>query len=125
VVAAQLQRCVPTFRVRDANAACAYFCDALGFTKDWEHRFEPGFPLFVSVSRDGVALHLSEHASDGPLAVKVYIYVHDAQALHDEARARGARIVAELCRQPYDVLEFSVEDPDGNVIRFGTPLAPA
>jgi hypothetical protein len=30
-----------------------------------EHRFEPGFPLDLQVSRDGLVLHLSEHHGDG------------------------------------------------------------
>ena len=115
----QLERCVPTLRVRDASAACQYFCDQLGFAKDWEHRFEPGLPLFVSVSRDGVSLHLSEHTGDGPLQVRVYVYVQDPEALFAQLESRGARIVAEPELQPYGVLEFIVEDLDGNQIRFG------
>src|SRR5262245_36342010 len=90
----QLRRCVPTLRVRDASAACQYFCDQLGFAKDWEHRFGPGLPLFVSVSRDGVSLHLSEHTGDGPLEVRIYVYVEDPRALFTELKSRGARIVA-------------------------------
>lgn len=35
------------------------------FRVDWEHRFEPGFPLYLQVSRDGLVLHLSEHHGDG------------------------------------------------------------
>jgi uncharacterized glyoxalase superfamily protein PhnB len=119
----QLEKCVPTLRVRDASAACGYFCDRLGFHKDWEHRFEPGLPLFVSVSRDGVSLHLSEHSGDGPVAVRVYVYVRDPQALFEELRSRGARIVAEPELQSYGTLEFSVEDLDGNRIRFGKVMA--
>lgn len=116
----QLEKCAPTLRVADASAACRYFCDRLGFTKDWEHRFEPGLPLFVSVSRDGVSLHLSEHTGDGPLGVRVYVYVRDATALFEEVAARGARIVAEPELQSYGVLEFIAEDLDGNRIRFGS-----
>lgn len=115
----QLEKCVPTLRVRDASAACRYFCDQLGFTKDWEHRFEPGLPLFVSVSRDGVALHLSEHTGDGPLNVRVYVYVQDPKALFEELTSRGARVIAEPELQSYGTLEFIVEDLDGNRLRFG------
>jgi len=89
-MASQLERCVPTLRVRDASAAARYFCEQLGFAKDWEHRFAPGLPLFVSVSRDRVALHLSEHTGDGPLEVRVYIYVQDPRALFNELKSRGA-----------------------------------
>jgi uncharacterized glyoxalase superfamily protein PhnB len=122
-MAARLERCVPTLRVRDAAAACRYFCERLGFEKDWEHRFEPGLPLFVSVSRDAVSLHLSEHLGDGPLHVRAYVYVSDPQALFEELEARGARIVAPPEHQSYGTLEFIVEDLDGNRIRFGKAVA--
>lgn len=115
----QLERCVPTLRVQNAEAACRYFCEQLGFQKDWEHRFEAGLPLYVSVSRDGVGLHLSEHSGDGPPRVRVYIYVRDPEALFEELKARGARVTREPERQPYGTLEFSVEDLDGNGIHFG------
>lgn len=122
-MASRLERCVPTLRVHDASAAARYFCEQLGFTKDWEHRFEPGLPLFVSVSRDGVALHLSEHVGDGPLEVRVYVYVQDPRALYEELVSRGARIVMEPALQSYGTLEFIVEDLDGNRIRFGKAVS--
>jgi uncharacterized glyoxalase superfamily protein PhnB len=122
-MASQLERCVPTLRVRDAAAAARYFCEQLGFAKDWEHRFEPGLPLFVSVSRDRVAVHLSEHTGDGPLEVRVYIYVQDPRALFNELKSRGACIVMEPELQSYGTLEFIVEDLDGNRIRFGKAVS--
>ncbi len=115
----QLERCVPTFRVKEAEAACAYFTEKLGFQKDWEHRFEPGLPLFISVSRDDIAIHLSEHTGDGPFAVRVYIYVRDPDALYDELKSRGARIRVEIQTTSHNTREFMVEDLDGNCVRFG------
>ena len=116
---ARLERCVPTLRVRDAAASARYLRDQLGFAIDWEHRFGPRLPLFVSVSRDGVALHLSEHTGDGPLAVQIYVYVSDPAALFEDLRGRGARIVRELEEESYGTVEFHVEDLDDNRIRFG------
>jgi catechol 2,3-dioxygenase-like lactoylglutathione lyase family enzyme len=116
---ARLELCVPTLRVTDADASARYFCEKLGFTRDWEHRFEPGLPLYVSVSRDAITLHLSEHTGDGPLEVRVYAYVSDATNLHAELVRRGARVVAAPEVTSYGVTEFHVEDLDGNRIRFG------
>jgi hypothetical protein len=42
----------------------AFYVDGLGFAVEWEHRFEPGFPVFTQVSRDGLALFLAEHEGD-------------------------------------------------------------
>jgi glyoxalase superfamily protein len=36
----------------------------LGFTKQWEHRFEPGMPTFMSIARGRERLFLSVHRGD-------------------------------------------------------------
>ena len=51
------------FYVEDAGRAVAWY-ERLAFRKEWEHQFEPGFPLFVSVARGNVRLYLSEHKGD-------------------------------------------------------------
>ena len=51
-----------------------------------------------------------------------YFWVDDAKAMFEEMKARGAKIDYELCTQPYDVLEFGIQDPDGHDIGFGQPL---
>jgi Glyoxalase superfamily protein len=54
---------VPVLRVEDAARAVAWY-ERLGFRKEWEHQFEPGFPWFVCVARGRVKLYLSEHKGD-------------------------------------------------------------
>jgi catechol 2,3-dioxygenase-like lactoylglutathione lyase family enzyme len=44
---------VPVLHVEDAARAVAWY-GRLGFVKEWEHQFEPGFPWFVSVARGPV-----------------------------------------------------------------------
>ena len=41
---------IPILRVSNAAAAAAWY-QRLGFAPEWEHRFEPGFPAFVSIAR--------------------------------------------------------------------------
>jgi catechol 2,3-dioxygenase-like lactoylglutathione lyase family enzyme len=41
---------VPVLRVQDASRALKWY-ERLGFRKEWEHQFEPGFLWFVSVAR--------------------------------------------------------------------------
>jgi catechol 2,3-dioxygenase-like lactoylglutathione lyase family enzyme len=57
-----MQQVVPTLRIANYARSKAFYVDALGFQIDWEHRFEPKFPVFMQVSRDGLALFLTEHA---------------------------------------------------------------
>ena len=37
---------IPILRVANAANAVGWY-ERLGFTKEWEHRFEPGMPAFV------------------------------------------------------------------------------
>ena len=50
---------VPILRVADAATAVAWY-QRLGFSKEWEHRFDPDCPAFVSIARGRVRLFLSE-----------------------------------------------------------------
>lgn len=57
-------RTLAVLRVEGASRAVAWY-EQLGFHKQWEHQFEPGFPLFVSIARGTVRICLSEHLGDG------------------------------------------------------------
>ncbi|MGD0192625.1 MAG: glyoxalase superfamily protein, partial [Rhizomicrobium sp.] len=56
---------VPVFRMFDIAKAREFYVDYLGFSWDWEHRFDADAPLYAQVSRAGLRLHLSEHHGDG------------------------------------------------------------
>lgn len=72
----------------------------------------------VSVSRDRKSIMLCE-GEQGQPGTWVWIGVDDAQRLYAEFSAKGARIRSspQNFSWPY---EFSVEDPDGHVLRFGS-----
>jgi predicted enzyme related to lactoylglutathione lyase len=54
-----------------------------------------------------------------------YIYVDDANALHDEFVGKGVKIVRGLCDQPYGNRDFDVEDCNGYRLCFGHDLTTA
>jgi hypothetical protein len=64
---ARMQRTVPILHIDSYEEAKAYYVDWLGFNIDWEFRFEPTFPVYMQVSRDGLVLHLSEHKGEIPV----------------------------------------------------------
>jgi catechol 2,3-dioxygenase-like lactoylglutathione lyase family enzyme len=109
---------VPILRVRNARLSTRYFLEVLGFRKDWEDPLEPGQPLLVSVSRDGVTFYLSERREDGPCGGRANVHVDDARALFEELGHHGARMMSPLDVQSDGSIEFVVQDLDGNVIRF-------
>ena len=113
---------IPVLRVMSAATALPFYLDYLGFRLDWEHRFEPGTPLYVQVSRARAVLHLSEHHGDGSPNGVVWLPVADVAALHRELLARPAPPM----RPGIDVdapggPTMEVIDPYGNVLRFAQP----
>lgn len=111
---------VPILRTYPGEEADRFYLDWLGFAVDWEHRFEPGLPLYRQVSRDGCVLHLSEHHGDATPGGAVRIRVADVHAL-------SARLVADdrvPLRPGVERREWGddcvVPDPFGNRLVFTT-----
>ena len=114
---------VPILRIFDETKAREFYLDFLGFKVDWEHRFEDGAPLYMQVSRDGLALHLSEHHGDGAPGTAVYVYISGVGDLHAELSARKYKYNRPgLYDQSWGMREMTVNDPFGNTIRFGEAL---
>jgi catechol 2,3-dioxygenase-like lactoylglutathione lyase family enzyme len=103
---------VPVLRVDDAGGAVVWY-QRLGFVKEWEHQFEPGFPWFVSVAKGGVRLYLSEHRGDAPRGSLIHLYVDDIDAVSEEF---GIPVDEEGLAGR----ECDLEDPDGNRLRVAT-----
>ena len=64
-MAIEFGRVIPVLRMFSIEKAKEFYVGFLGFTIDWEHRFEDGLPIYMQVSRGNVVLHLSEHHGDG------------------------------------------------------------
>lgn len=114
---APLRGLVPFLRVRDAEAAAAWYA-RLGFAVEWRHRFEPHLPLFISIVRPELRwqLFLSEHEGDARPGALVYLYT-------DQVEPIASEFGVEAERAPYGLLELELVDPDGNRLRVGAPLA--
>jgi catechol 2,3-dioxygenase-like lactoylglutathione lyase family enzyme len=113
------KRTVPILRSFDEGKAREFYLDWLGFTVDWEHRFDPDAPLYMQVSRDGVVLHVSEHHGDGSPGVHVRVECTGVAALQAELvgkRYKNNRPGLE--HPPWGGIECTVIDPVGNRITF-------
>ncbi|HEV7675620.1 MAG TPA: VOC family protein [Candidatus Angelobacter sp.] len=103
----------PILRVEDMEASLRFYIGVLGFTNaTW------GNDEFTSVNRDGTGIYLCR-GGQGRGGAWIWIGVDDAEKLHEQLKAQGVAI-----RMPPTnflwALEIHVEDPDGNVIRFGS-----
>ena len=122
----QVTRVVPIFRIFSVEKAREFYLDFLGFTIDWEHRFEPDAPVYMQVSRDGVVLHLSEHHGDGTPGSRAYVYMTGVEAFQRELIGKKYRYNRPgLDRQDWGMLEVTVTDPFDNKITFGEPVETA
>jgi catechol 2,3-dioxygenase-like lactoylglutathione lyase family enzyme len=104
----------PNLPARDVPAAQEWYRDTLGLEIKW--LWEDNFG---SVGSGYVELFLYE--SDELKPVVCSVFVDDVDAVYDRSRAHGGEIVSELEAKPSGLREFSLRDPDRNVLRIGSP----
>lgn len=114
------QRVVPALRITDYERSKVFYVEKLGFNIEWEHRFKPHFPVFMSVVRDGMRLFLSEHTGDCQVGGLVHFLIPDVDVWYREFRDKGV-VVSELPNDDLGFRSMVVTDPDGNRLRFMTP----
>ncbi|WP_218124316.1 MULTISPECIES: glyoxalase superfamily protein [Nitrosospira] len=61
----------------------------LGFTLEWEHRFEEQLPLYAQIRRSDLVTHLSEHYGDATPGSTILVPLDDIDALHSELTAKN------------------------------------
>jgi catechol 2,3-dioxygenase-like lactoylglutathione lyase family enzyme len=114
----KLSPAISIIRVFSQEKTKEFYLDFLGFTLDWEHRFETNFPLYAQVSRSGLTLHLSEHHGDATPGSAIFVSTEDIDALHQELIAKNyAYVKPDIQDLPWGRV-MEVADPFGNRIRF-------
>jgi catechol 2,3-dioxygenase-like lactoylglutathione lyase family enzyme len=110
---------VPILRSFDEAKTRAFWCDWLGFTVDWEHRFASGMPLYLQIRRGDCVLHVSEHHGDATPGSAVRIAAADLEGLLAELRARPySSLNPGIEAQPWGTDEIALRDPFGNRVIF-------
>tara|TARA_R110001599_G_scaffold43151_4_gene129514 strand:+ start:275 stop:874 length:600 start_codon:yes stop_codon:yes gene_type:complete len=109
---------IPILRMFDEAKAREFYLEFLGFSVEFEHRFEADLPLYLGISRNGLQLHISEHHGDASPGATVFVPMHNIELLRDELRGKGYGYGRpDIVQQGWgQVLE--VYDPFGNRIRF-------
>jgi catechol 2,3-dioxygenase-like lactoylglutathione lyase family enzyme len=110
-----LRRIAPTFAVRDLDAAIAHH-QRLGFST---RTYKGGGYGFASC--DGTEIHLGLVPGDDPRTGSAYLFVEDADRLAEEWRTAGVKVHSPVDTE-WGQHEGAVVDPDGNVVRFGSPM---
>lgn len=103
--------------VRDIARSRAFYA-ALGFALAGDKGD------FVSLSWEGHLLFLDQRPDLPPVPAQppmnIRVMVPDVEAHWARAQASGARIFAPLADRGYGLLDFTIVDPDGIGVRFGT-----
>jgi catechol 2,3-dioxygenase-like lactoylglutathione lyase family enzyme len=106
----------PIFNVSDVTRSVAWF-ETAGF----EVSFHDETYAFAHRNRD-LTIHLAQIAEGGlPGNGALYIHCPDADRVAEEWRQTGLEVDGPR-DEDYGKREGSVTDPDGNVIRFGSPI---
>lgn len=116
------QTVIPQLRITNAQRSLAFYVDGLGFAVDWQHQFEPNFPLFIQITRSGQTIFLTEHTGDCLVGGAVYFIVPDSRACYEDFSLKGIVAANKPEDTPWGTCEFLLMDPDGNRLRFASDL---
>ncbi|MGM0922820.1 MAG: glyoxalase superfamily protein [Bacillota bacterium] len=110
---------IPILRMFDERKAKEFYLDYLGFKLDWEHRFEPEYPLYFQISNETVQIHLSEHHGDCSPGAAVRIQCEDLRNYHSILKSKVFPFSNPgIEKTPWNTYELTVHDPFANRIIF-------
>jgi uncharacterized glyoxalase superfamily protein PhnB len=117
-----LGKITPILRSFDEAKAREFYVDFLGFKVDWEHRFEPGLPLYMQVSKDDCIIHLSEHHGDCSPGGRLRIETTGLDEYRNELLAKKYKYSRPGIEEtPWGTREMTIGDPFGNALTFWAP----
>ncbi|MEH7181064.1 glyoxalase superfamily protein [Neobacillus vireti] len=109
----------PILRIFDVEKAKEFYLTYLGFTLDWEHRFEMDMPLYMQISNGSCSIHLSEHHGDCCPGAAIRIEVDNIGKFHSNLLSKNYRYLRPgIEKMPWNTQEVNLVDPFGNRIVF-------
>ena len=114
---------IPILRIFDETKAREFYVGFLGFQVDWEHRFEPGLPLYMQVSKDDCIIHLSEHHGDCSPGGHLRIETTGLDEYRNGLLAKKYKYSRPgIEEMPWGAREMTIGDPFGNKLTFWAPI---
>ena len=104
---------VPELPVADVERAQQHYRDALGFKIGW---LDSGKGI-GAVSRDKTVIFFRRREPPFEPAIH-WMYAEDIDSSYRELMSSGANIIDPLERKPWGLLQFTVQDVDGNLFYF-------
>ncbi|NCT94734.1 MAG: VOC family protein [Chitinophagaceae bacterium] len=110
---------IPKLPMRNRAVTYQYYVDTLGFKYIGSDAFEQ----YLIVEKDGLQIHFFEFKDLNPLENygQVYIRTRDIDALYQTMLDNQVAIHpnGHLADKPWQQREFSLLDPDHNLLTFG------
>ena len=117
-----LQSIAPKLPMRDKAATKDYYLDRLGFTQSGTADYDG----YLMVKKEGIEIHFFEYKDLNPKENygQVYIRVAGIEAFYESLLAKGVTIhpADPLQAKPWGQKEFSLLDPDNNLLTFGESI---
>lgn len=109
---------IPILRIFSKEKAKEFYLDFMGFSLEWEHRFEDNFPLYTQIKRSDLILHLSEHHGDATPGSAIFVPVQEIGVFQAELQAKSYRYAKPgIEAMPWGQV-MEIIDPFGNRLRF-------
>jgi len=120
----RVTRVIPMLRIYSVEKAKEFYIEYLGFSVDWEHRFDERAPLYMQVTRDGLTLHLTEHHGDCTPGSAVFLEIEGLDDFHREITARDCPYLRPGIQDAFwDARLMTLLDPFGNRLMFNERTA--
>ncbi|MAP93629.1 MAG: glyoxalase/bleomycin resistance/extradiol dioxygenase family protein [Ponticaulis sp.] len=115
----------PILRIFDEAKAREFYLDFLGFSLQFEHRFDENLPIYLGIELGACELHLSEHHGDCSPGARIRIEVEDLLAYLSHLRAKDYRFAkpGEPEEAPWGEISCTLTDPFGNRLTLFEELA--
>jgi len=118
----RFRKAVPSLPVRSCADALRYYCEVLGFTKDYDDAIlGREQTLFAGVRRGDCALTLNQHDRQD-CRLTIGCEVDDVDLLHEEYRARGVTITLPPQDEAWGERHMAIADLYGHEIHFSSPI---
>lgn len=106
-------------RIFGEAKAREFYVEFLGFNVDWEHRFEPGLPLYMQISKGECIIHLTEHHGDCSPGAHLRIETTGVDEFQQQLLAKKYKHSRPCSDETaWGTREMTIADPFGNALTF-------
>ena len=111
--------------VRDIQTSSSFYSNKMGFNTDWVHEDH-----LAGISKDDARIFLrtkTEQENEQGYSVLIWLNMNstsEVDQLYEEWKRNGVTITDDLETKPWNLREFTVQDPDGNKFRVFHVIGP-